>query len=42
MRRALVTLLLMAGALAPAISASAQEDAGGVGVRLREAPTARE
>jgi hypothetical protein len=45
MRRIVATLLLMAGALAPAISASAhstQADAGGVGIRLLEAPTARE
>src|SRR6266571_993444 len=42
MRRALGTLLLMAGALAPAISASAQQSAGGVGIRLLEAPTNRE
>lgn len=41
MRRALVTLL-MAGALAPAISASAQQDTGGVGIRLLEAPTNRQ
>jgi hypothetical protein len=41
MRRALATLLLMAGALAPAIGVSAQEN-GGVGIRLLEAPTARE
>lgn len=48
MRRKIVsTLLLMAGALAPAIgtsavSASAQQDSGGVGIRLLEAPTARQ
>jgi hypothetical protein len=46
MRRIVATLLLMAGALAPAIGASAaqprQADAGGVGIRLLEAPTARE
>jgi hypothetical protein len=41
MRRALVTLL-MAGALAPAIGASAQQSNGGVGIRLLEAPTARQ
>jgi hypothetical protein len=44
MRRGFVTLL-MAGALAPAISASAlprQQDNGGVGIRLLEAPTARQ
>jgi hypothetical protein len=35
-------LLLMAGTLVPAISASAQQDTGGVGIRLLEAPTARE
>ena len=43
MRRKIVTtLLLMAGALAPAISASAQTDSGGVGIRLLEAPTERQ
>jgi hypothetical protein len=43
MRRKIVTtLLLMAGALAPAISASAQTDSGGVGIRLLEAPTKRQ
>jgi hypothetical protein len=43
MRRKIVTtLLLMAGALAPAISASAQQDSGGVGIRLLEAPVARQ
>src|SRR5258708_37698477 len=42
MRRALGTLLLMAGALAPAIGASAQQHNGGVGIRLLEAPTSRE
>lgn len=42
MRRALAMLLLMAGTLVPAISASAQTDSGGVGIRLLEAPTARE
>jgi hypothetical protein len=41
-RRAFAGLLLMAGALAPAISASAQQDTGGVGIRLLEAPTSRE
>ena len=42
MRRTVAIFLLMAGALvAPAISASAQ-DSGGVGIRLLEAPTARE
>jgi len=42
MRRVLVTTL-MAGALAaPAISASAQQNNGGVGIRLLEAPTARQ
>ena len=41
MRRAPLILLLMAGALAPAIGVSAQEK-GGVGIRLLEAPTARE
>ncbi|MDQ1711884.1 MAG: hypothetical protein QOE45_1334 [Frankiaceae bacterium] len=45
MRRTVATLLLMAGALAPAIDASAdvwQASGGGVGIRLLEAPTARE
>jgi hypothetical protein len=42
MRRTIATLVLMAGALAPAISASAQQDARGVGIRLLEAPTARQ
>ena len=42
MRRSLTILLLMAGALAPAIGVSAQQDGGGVGIRLLEAPTARE
>ncbi|HWL35762.1 MAG TPA: peptidase [Frankiaceae bacterium] len=42
MRRALAMLLLMAGTLVPAISASAQSQNGGVGIRLLEAPTARE
>ena len=41
MRRTLTMLLLMAGTLVPAISASAQQN-GGVGIRLLEAPTARE
>lgn len=41
MRRALALLLLMAGTLVPAISASAQEG-GGVGIRLLEAPTERQ
>lgn len=42
MRRALAMLLLMAGTLVPAIGASAQSQSGGVGIRLLEAPTARE
>jgi hypothetical protein len=42
MRRALAMLLLMAGTLVPAIGASAQSQNGGVGIRLLEAPTARE
>ena len=44
MRRALATLVLMAGtAFVPAIGASAQQgDTGGVGIRLLEAPTKRE
>lgn len=43
MRRTVAILLLMAGALvAPAISASAQTESGGVGIRLLEAPTARQ
>lgn len=43
MRRSVVTLLLMAGAvLAPAIGVFAQTESGGVGIRLLEAPTARE
>jgi len=43
MRRTVTIFLLVAGALvAPAIGASAQSDTGGVGIRLREAPTARE
>lgn len=42
MRRSLTILLLMAGALAPAIGASAQQDTGGVGIRLLEAPTNRQ
>jgi hypothetical protein len=43
MRRTVAIFLLVAGALvAPAIGASAQSDTGGVGIRLREAPTERE
>jgi hypothetical protein len=43
MRRTLSIFLLMAGALvAPAISAFAQNDPGAVGIRLLEAPTARQ
>jgi hypothetical protein len=43
MRRVITTLLLMAGTLVvPAISASAQTESGGVGIRLLEAPTERE
>jgi hypothetical protein len=49
MRRTITTLLLMAGALAPGIGMSAhaaaqvrQTNGGGVGIRLLEAPTARE
>ena len=42
MRRALALLLLMAGTLVPAIGASAQQEAGGVGIRLLEAPVERE
>jgi hypothetical protein len=49
MRRTFTTLLLMAGALAPAIgmpapavAAPAQTNSGGVGIRLLEAPTARQ
>ena len=42
MRKALALLAVMAGTLVPAIAASAQQEAGGVGIRLLEAPTARE
>jgi hypothetical protein len=42
MRRYATALLLMAGTLVPAISASAQTENGGVGIRLLEAPTKRE
>jgi outer membrane biosynthesis protein TonB len=42
MRRALVLLLMAGTALVPAIGASAQGGSGGVGIRLLEAPTARQ
>src|SRR3712207_2404732 len=42
MRRYVAAPLLMAGKLVPAIRASAQPEAGGVGIRLLEAPTARQ
>lgn len=41
MRRALALFALVAGTLVPAVGASAQ-DPGGVGIRLLEAPTARQ
>lgn len=42
MRKALALFVLMAGTLVPAIGASAQVESGGVGIRLLEAPTARQ
>ncbi|HVF04205.1 MAG TPA: peptidase [Frankiaceae bacterium] len=42
MRKALALFVLMAGTLVPAIGASAQVESGGVGIRLLEAPKARQ